>query len=80
MEIVSRGPLTLFEQDLSFDYEPRSVVSDVLGPMDRLPGLHVGQKWESKIDQSDLRSSRVGSGRSRASRPHQLGWRPGHRV
>jgi hypothetical protein len=49
MEIVSRGPTDILNQNLSFDYEPRSVVRDVLGPMDRLPGLHVGQKWESRV-------------------------------
>jgi hypothetical protein len=48
MEIVSRGPLPLFNQNLSFEYEPRSVVRDLLGPLDRLPGLHVGQRWESR--------------------------------
>jgi hypothetical protein len=49
MEIVSRGPVPILNQNLSFDYEPRSVVSDALGPLDRLPGLHVGQKWDSKV-------------------------------
>jgi hypothetical protein len=49
MEIVSRGPLPLFNKTLSFDYEPRSVVQDVLGPLDRLPGLHVGQRWDSRV-------------------------------
>jgi hypothetical protein len=49
MEIVSRGPMPLFNQTMSFDYEPRSVVQDMLGPIDRLPGLHVGQRWESRV-------------------------------
>ena len=49
MEIVSRGPIPILNQNLSFDYEPRSVVHDVLGPLDRLPGLHVGQRWESRV-------------------------------
>jgi hypothetical protein len=49
MEIVSRGPLPIFNKTLTFDYEPRSVVQDVLGPLDRLPGLHVGQRWESRV-------------------------------
>jgi hypothetical protein len=49
MDIVSRGKVEFLNKDLSLDYQPRSVVSDVLGPMDRLPGLHVGQKWESKM-------------------------------
>jgi hypothetical protein len=49
MEIVSRGPMPLFNQTMAFDYEPRSVVQDMLGPIDRLPGLHVGQRWESRV-------------------------------
>jgi hypothetical protein len=49
MEIVSRGPMPLFNQTMSFDYEPRSVVQDMLGPIDRLPGLHVGQRWDSRV-------------------------------
>jgi hypothetical protein len=49
IEIVSRGKISMFDQNLSFEYEPRTVVQDVLGPMDRLPGLHVGQRWESRV-------------------------------
>jgi hypothetical protein len=49
MEITSRGPVSLLNKDLRFDYEPRSVVHDVLGPLDRLPGLHVGQKWATRL-------------------------------
>jgi hypothetical protein len=49
MEIISKGPLSILNQRFSFEYEPRSVVQDVLGPLDRLPGLHVGQRWESRV-------------------------------
>jgi hypothetical protein len=49
MEIVSRGPLPILNKTLSLKYEPRSVVSDLLGPLDRLPGLHVGQRWEMQV-------------------------------
>jgi hypothetical protein len=49
MEIVSRGPVPLLNQTMSFDYEPRSVIQDMLGPIDRLPGLHVGQRWDSRV-------------------------------
>jgi hypothetical protein len=49
MEIVSRGPVALLNKTISFPYEPRSVVHDVLGPLDRLPGLHVGQRWETRV-------------------------------
>lgn len=49
MEIISEGPLPILNQRFSFEYEPRSVVQDVLGPLDRLPGLHLGQRWESRV-------------------------------
>jgi hypothetical protein len=49
MEIVSRGPVETFNKRFSVAYEPRSVIQDVLGPFDRLPGLHVGQRWESQM-------------------------------
>lgn len=49
MEIVSRGLVPILNKTLSFAYEPRSVVHDVLGPLDRLPGLHVGQRWETRV-------------------------------
>jgi hypothetical protein len=49
MEIVSRGPVALLNKTVSFPYEPRGVVQDVLGPLDRLPGLHVGQRWETRV-------------------------------
>jgi hypothetical protein len=49
MEIVSQGPLPILNKTLSIKYEPRSVVSDILGPLDRLPGLHLGQRWEAQV-------------------------------
>jgi len=49
MEIVSKGPMPVLNQKLSLPYEPRSVVHDSLGPFDRLPGLKVGQRWDSQV-------------------------------
>jgi hypothetical protein len=49
MEIASRGPMPFLNKNMSIKYEPRSVVSDVLGPLDRLPGLHVGQRWGMQV-------------------------------
>jgi hypothetical protein len=49
MEIVSHGPIPLLNRRWPFHYEPRSVVLDALGPLDRLPGLHVGQRWETRV-------------------------------
>ncbi len=50
MEIASEGPLPILNRKFApFKYQPRSVVSDMLGPIDRLPGLHVGQRWEMQV-------------------------------
>ena len=49
MEIATRGPMDILKNDWKFDYEPRSVVQDILGPLDRLPGLQVGQRWDTKM-------------------------------
>src|SRR5262245_24202429 len=49
MEVVSKGPVPMLNQKLSFLYEPRSVVHDALGPLDRLPGLHLGQRWDTRV-------------------------------
>ena len=49
MEITSHGPVEMLNKTLSIDYLPRSVVQDVLGPLDRLPGLHVGQRWDTQV-------------------------------
>jgi hypothetical protein len=49
MEIISHGPVQLLNQRWKFDYEARGVVQNALGPIDRIPGLHVGQRWETRV-------------------------------
>ena len=49
MEVVSRGPVDILNKKMVIGYEPKSVIQDVLGPLDRLPGLHVGQRWDSQM-------------------------------
>jgi hypothetical protein len=49
MEFVMHGPVDILNNTRKVDYQPRSVIQDVLGPLDRLPGLHVGQRWESQM-------------------------------
>jgi hypothetical protein len=49
MEVVARGPLPILNQTRTFPYAPRGVVNNLLGPLDRLPGLHVGQRWDSRV-------------------------------
>jgi hypothetical protein len=49
IDVVSRGPVDILNKRFPIPYEPKSVIQDVLGPLDRLPGLHVGQRWESQV-------------------------------
>jgi hypothetical protein len=49
MEVVSAGPLPILNRKMSFEYQPRGVVQSQFGPLDRLPGLHVGQRWEEQV-------------------------------
>jgi hypothetical protein len=49
IEITSRGPLPIMSQTRTIPYEPRGVVQNAVGPIDRLPGLQVGQRWDTRI-------------------------------
>ena len=49
LEVVTHGPVEMLNNRYEIDYVPRGVVQDLLGPLDRLPGLHVGQRWDSQM-------------------------------
>ena len=49
MEGVSHGPLPFMNKPFSFEYQPRGVVGSQFGPLDRLPGLQVGQRWDERV-------------------------------
>lgn len=49
MEIVSQGPLPIFNRSLSFPYQPRGLVQSQIGALDRLPGLQIGQRWDEHV-------------------------------
>lgn len=50
IEVVARA-LGPFGQSWhqSLPYEPRGLVQNSLGPIDRLPGLQVGQRWDTDV-------------------------------
>lgn len=50
MQIVARA-VPPFGQSWTqtLPYEPRGLVQNSLGPIDRLPGLQVGQRWETDV-------------------------------
>jgi hypothetical protein len=49
LEVVTRGPLPIMNRTFSFAYQPREVVQSQFGPLDRLPGLQVGQRWDERV-------------------------------
>jgi hypothetical protein len=49
MEVISRGPLPILNRKVEFDYQERGVVQSQFGPLDRLPGLAVGQRWDERV-------------------------------
>ena len=49
IEVQARGPLPLLTWTKSIPYEPRGLIQNGIGPIDRLPGLQVGQRWETEV-------------------------------
>lgn len=47
LELVFRSKGTI--QTRRFPYESKGMVGNMFGPMDRLPGLRVGQRWETSM-------------------------------
>jgi hypothetical protein len=48
LEVVARGPLPMMNQTRTIPYQERSLVQNAMEPFDYLPGLQVGQRWESR--------------------------------
>jgi hypothetical protein len=51
MEVKSRSPLPLdmLNRTMPFPYEPHGMIQNSIGPIDRMPGLQVGQRWVSQV-------------------------------
>jgi hypothetical protein len=49
IEVTTHGPLPILNQTRILPYQPRSLVQNALDPFDRLPGLQVGQHWETRV-------------------------------
>ncbi len=45
--IKASGPVMNFTR--TFPYEPQGMVQNAIGPIDRLPGLQVGQRWVTRV-------------------------------
>jgi hypothetical protein len=50
-DLLKRSPLTsaLLNRTMSFPYEPQGMIQNSVGPIDRMPGLQVGQRWVSRV-------------------------------
>lgn len=46
---ISTGGLIPYIGPRVFHYQPHSLVQTSFSPLDRLPGLHVGQRWEQRV-------------------------------
>jgi hypothetical protein len=49
LEVTAHGPLPIMNQTRTIPYQARSLVQNAMEPFDYLPGLQVGQRWESRI-------------------------------
>lgn len=49
IELVAQGPIPILNWTRSIPYEPRGLIQNGIGPVDRLPGLQVGQRWETEV-------------------------------
>ncbi|CAN5681970.1 hypothetical protein BH23PLA1_BH23PLA1_18390 [soil metagenome] len=49
IKVDVKGPLMPWPWSRDFPYKARGMVQNTLGPLDRMPGLHVGQRWESQV-------------------------------
>jgi hypothetical protein len=46
LEVKAQGLLTF---NRSYPYEARGMIQNAVGPLDRLPGLQVGQRWVTRV-------------------------------
>jgi hypothetical protein len=75
MEVTSRGPLPFMNRPWSFEYKDRAVVGSQFGPLDRLPGLHVGQRWDERV--ANPLTGRVEKVRAEVKRQVVIHWGKG---
>lgn len=47
--IRTSGPIPELNRTVTIPYEPKSMVQNSFSPVDRLPGLQVGQRWDTRV-------------------------------
>lgn len=72
LEVKAKGPAPLLNWTRNFPYEARGMIQNSIGPIDRLPGLQVGQRWVSRVV-SPL-TGRVEEVKVEVVRKHAIQW------
>ena len=72
IEVTTRTPYPWLNASRTFDYEPRHLIRSGVGPIDRLPGLQVGQRWDTEV-LSPL-TGRVEPVRTEVTGKHSIQW------
>jgi hypothetical protein len=49
IEVEMKSPMSLLHRTMSLPYEPRGMIQNSVGPIDRLPGLQIGQRWTTRV-------------------------------
>ena len=49
IEVKANGGYPWLNWTKSIPYEPKGLIQNGVGPIDRLPGLQVGQRWETEV-------------------------------
>ncbi|MDX2036112.1 MAG: hypothetical protein SFX72_05635 [Isosphaeraceae bacterium] len=49
IRLKTSGPIPELRRTATIPYDPKSMVQNALSPIDRMPGLQVGQRWETKV-------------------------------
>ncbi|MFO0958053.1 MAG: hypothetical protein U0800_11595 [Isosphaeraceae bacterium] len=49
LEIQTNSPMAMLRSTRRLPYRSRGLVENPLSPMDRLPGLKIGQRWETRM-------------------------------
>lgn len=49
LDITARSPISILSWRKSFPYQPRGMIQNTFGPLERMPALQVGQRWKSGV-------------------------------
>ena len=70
--VRSTSPFPLMNWTRKFPYEAKGMIQNAVGPIDRLPGLQAGQRWETRVV-SPL-SGRVETVKTEVTGRHLIFW------